>query len=357
MDTYWSRAARTNQLPPGMSVVENRLSQAGRSTEPGSMQNIAGPNPYGRPGDRPRTSLDDYLRRTADLQKAANDANQSRYDEGRRLLGLEDPDAWRKAGFASPDAYEAHRARLAGEAAATTPPALPGQSPAGVAATGGNITPQALASRVQAQQRGIYNSSTALNREAVTNSLALQDAAVRDRNLAMQAAQFDESRRRADQSSADQLRAARLEWIYNRNDAQPNLDRLQQIAATEGQGNTAGMQYPAAGGGTPQLGGSAYGGAAGGYTVPQNRGFYTDPRGRQPATTDDADQQDLPEYFGGKPAPAAPGRWTRQQLETIAAKRRADAERRRAVSMTPAFRNAQSSYGMDVALRRARPDR
>jgi hypothetical protein len=282
MDTYWARAARTGQLPPGMSVIENTLSQAGRSSEPGAMQTVVvgGGGAYGRPGARGGSQLDALLKRTAELQKAANDANQARYDEGRELLGLEAPDAWHKAGFGSKDAYEAHKARLAGEAAATTPPALfsgnsvGGGNVAGVAATGGNITPQALASRVQAAQRGIYNSSTALNREAVTNSLALQDADRSQRALQMQERQLADSSRRADQAAADQLRSQRLEWIYNRNDAQPNLDRLMQIAAKEGEGNTEGMQSPMAGGGGggQGFGRGAYGGAAGGYGLPMYGG-------------------------------------------------------------------------------------
>ena len=127
-------------------------------------------------------------------------------------------------------------------------------------------------------ERGIYNSSTAANRESVTNSVALDDTARANRALGLQEAQFDESRRRANQATDDALLGRRLEWIYNRNDQAPNLDRLQQTAATEGEGSTEAMSYPTAQGGRGGgIGGTGYGGAAGSdYWIPINYGFNKD---------------------------------------------------------------------------------
>jgi hypothetical protein len=228
-------------------------------------------------------------KRMKELQDQANQANLDRYNQGRALLGLEDPDAWRQAGFGDRTSYQAHQARLAQESAANRAGSMGGVgggfsgggfggggfsgTAAGVGAAGGNITPQALASRVQAKQRGIYNSSTALNQEAVTNSLALADSARADQARQFQLEQFAESQRRADQSAADQLRGEQLDWLYKRNDIQPDLDRLKELAATEGEGTTEGMSYPVApaglGGGGGAIGGSAYGGAGqSGYLFP-----------------------------------------------------------------------------------------
>jgi hypothetical protein len=247
VDTYYDKMDRgaVPRLPgyQGM-VARNAVMAPGQFVAAGGTGGI-----YGRPGRR-RTKTDDLLDRTAKLQAEANAANQARYDEARGLVGFEAPDAWHKAGFGSPEAYQIHKAKLAKEAAdASTPLLSAGYNPATVGAQGGPVTPQALASRVQAKQRGIYNSSTALNREAVTNSLALADADRANRATGMQEVQLNEALRRSQANEADQLLGRRLELLYSKNDIAPNLDRVMQTAATEGQGSTEGMSYPMGGGG------------------------------------------------------------------------------------------------------------
>jgi hypothetical protein len=244
VDTYHARAARgaVAQIP-GYQTFEarNPVMAPGQFVAPA---NIYGGAPRSVASRRAAT-----FKRLDDLRKQANAANEARYNEARGLLGMEDPNAWQKAGFGDPTSYAAHQARLAGEAAATAAPPLPGASPAFVAAAGGNLTPQAMASRVQAKQRGIYNTSTALNQEAVKNSLALQDADRTNRALAMQEQQVAEASRRAEQARADALRAERLNLLYRKNDIAPRTDEAMAAAAAEGDGTTEGMSYPMASGG------------------------------------------------------------------------------------------------------------
>lgn len=255
MDTFYDKMDRgaVPRLPGYQGYVNTLAGQTPGMSRYVPAGGIAGRGAYGaaRAGLSPREHLQ---KRTADLLKQANQANLSRYDEGRELLGLDDGLEWQRQGFAAPSAYDEHRefkARQAAEAAGGAGGGMSFGNPAGgtVGAEGGNITPQALASRVQAKQRGIYNSSTALNQEAVTNSLALRDAAVADRGLAMQSAQFAEQVRRADQSAAERLRDQQLQWIYQRNDRAPDLNRVAQIADTDGEGTTEGLSYPIASGG------------------------------------------------------------------------------------------------------------
>lgn len=254
VDTYWDKADRNAvAAPAGYQGYTNVFSGQTPGTQRFVPQGGGGiygrkPTPVARAAPSPVAT---YATRQASLLKDANTANDARYDEGRRLLGLEDPNEWQKLGFGSREAYEAHKARLANEAVATAPMVSTGPmiNPAGVGAQGGNITPQALASRVQSMQRGIYNTSTALNKEAVTNSLAMQDAARANQGQALQSAQVADQIRRGQAAEDADLRNQRLQWIYNRTDQGPNLDRLQQVAAAEGQGNTEGMGYPMAQGG------------------------------------------------------------------------------------------------------------
>ena len=253
VDTYYDKVDRgLLPRPAGYQgfVAPNPVMAPGVFNSAGG-----GGSVYGAPGRRPGATVRErMLAQQKKLQDEANAANLARYGEGRQLLGMEDPNEWQKQGFAAESAYRDHLAFKAQQeaAAAAGAPATfggAGSSVAGVAATGGNITPQALASRVQSMQRGIYNSSTALNREAVTNSLAMQDAERANRTQAMQAAQIAESNRRALAGEASDLRGQRLQWIYNRNDQAPNLDRSTQISGVEGEGTTEGLAYPTAQGG------------------------------------------------------------------------------------------------------------
>jgi hypothetical protein len=298
LETYWQRAARQGNLPPGMSVLENRMGQAGRYDTPNTVP--VGAGAYGLPGARPG-ALSPRAAALASVAQGIKDANASnlyKANLGNRMLGLPERGGpgmpapapeWQKLGFAGESAYLDDQ-RVRQEAAAGAQPAgsmtnasggVGAGLGAGVGATGGNITPQALASRAQAKARGFYNSSSALNREAVTNAQAMGGLAAAAFNQALQRQQIEESNRRARAAEASDLRNAQLAWIERQSDPAPSMDAALALAREEGLGNTEGMSYPAAGGGGGggggvPIGGTGYGGAAGtGYGVPENFGFST----------------------------------------------------------------------------------
>ena len=244
VDSYYDRVARGN-LPntTGVGGYVNPNSVSGFATQ----SPTGGPLTYGAPPQarpappqvNPVTALANEYKT---LLKSSNDANLARDVEGRKLLGISGGNEWREAGFATPDAYEAHKKFTAQPAYAPTPAPQPLDVNSYVKAAMGDT-------RARAIDRGIYNTSEALNREGVNATRAAQEAAAANFGQQSQAYQLNEGARRFGVEQADRTLGRQLEWIDSRNDVPPNMDRLTQIADTLGQGNTEGMSYPSGGGG------------------------------------------------------------------------------------------------------------
>jgi hypothetical protein len=279
-DTFYDRVdSGAAAAPFGYLGGSSRPSSVGgfvtssMPTAPNSYLASPGPRPAAPPID-PVTALANEYKT---LLKSANDANLARDAEGRRLLGIPTGSEWKEAGFATPDAYERHKA-FASQPAYTDIPVPKPVDPQQYATAAVGST------RQQSIDRGIYNTSTSLNRENAAATRAAQEAAAANFRDQVSAYQLGESARRFNADQATQLRGEQLNWIDSRNDIPPDMSRLERIAATLGEGNTAGMMAPTVGGGGGggyggPIGGSAYGGAGGmGYFVPQNMGFSTPAR-------------------------------------------------------------------------------
>lgn len=275
METIYDRMARGVGVSYGHNPV---LSNAGRASAAPNLGPLTyGTSAYQRPAPVKPNPVSSLATEYKKLLKASNDANEARDLRGSQLLGMESGDEWRRQGFATPDAYERHKAFATAPTVAPMPVPQPMDVTGAAKAAVGN-------SRANAIDRGIHNTSTALNRENAAALRAAQEANAVNYGQQMQAYQAAEATRRYDTEVADRRLGRQLDWLDSRDDIPPNMDRLAQIASTEGEGNTEGMAYPMAGGGggggSGGYGVPAYGGAANtGYMVPTNTGFSTPQRG------------------------------------------------------------------------------
>jgi hypothetical protein len=243
MEDFWSRYAR-GAVPQnlGMTSYSNPSSTSGMTQ--GWDWRTAINQPYAtRQQVQQANPRDAFLKSIKGLLDQANKKNDERYNQGLRLLGLDPNEDWRAMGFSTEDAYLRHKEAQKSQPAPLQAPAV-NVSPWGTGSAP-IMSPQAAETQAQMKSRGIYNTSTALNKMGVTNSLALADAEYRARNQGLQESQMRMNEEYRSREEADRLLGRRLDWIFNRNDVAPNLDRVMSALATEGAGNTEGLTYPA----------------------------------------------------------------------------------------------------------------
>lgn len=231
---------------------------------------------------------------------AANKRNEARYNQGMQLLGLAPQNDGR------PEGYTGYY-HPGGYAPGPTDPTAPGymgipaigpdgrtyhtgygNTPVGGGGGGGYVDPGvgragAAISKQDAVSRGIYNTSTALNNDAVAYSTAMNDMAMRNAQLNMAQQQQADSNRYRDAELADRQRARQLDWISSYDDVQPDLSPILQMIQQQGQGSTEGMVYGGGGGGGGGYGGGGFMDASQfGYQIP-SVGLYSEPPKKKPS--------------------------------------------------------------------------
>lgn len=270
-----------------MGVDPWQMSMADPFT-PGHLDKIASSMQSSRPRPGPSTAtrakqpnwIDQLYEQYRTQQQRDWDFQMNRYNEGRKLLGLDGGDG--AMGFAGPAAGGAAVGSATGGASgAGGPNQWGGGGPA--------YSPQAAKVNQDAMRRGIFNTQHALNTQTVSNDLALSDASYRANQQ-----QFQQQQAAADRNY--QLMQDRLRWLEAPSTVGPDPEMLVRLASMFGQGTTDGLD-PAAfsgggagAGGAPiwgagMVGGTGYGGAVqDGYGVPMNMGFSTPPSAyRRPA--------------------------------------------------------------------------
>jgi len=251
----YNAAARAN-------AERNRIYQG----VPGS--NIGPSGVLGMGGDRGAggyggSALSDLY---GDYRKAYSDANAKNEERYGQVLGMYD----QAPGYQPPTLPEA---RTTGNTAQIGGQNIYGGASAPIYAA------QTARVNQDAVSRGIYNTSGALNNASVTNSLALQDAADRTREISNRErlADYDRQYQAYDRGvdRGDMLRREKAGFIERREDVAPDMGLMAQIAMKMGEGSTAGLDAGAFGGGYGGGGGGGMASAASmGYGLPMGAGYW-----------------------------------------------------------------------------------
>jgi len=251
----YNAAARAN-------AERNRIYQGvpGSNIGPSGVMGMGGDRGAGGYGG---SALSDLY---GDYRKAYSDANAKNEERYGQVLGMYD----QAPGYQPPTLPEA---RTTGNTAQIGGQNIYGGASAPIYAA------QTARVNQDAVSRGIYNTSGALNNASVTNSLALQDAADRTREISNRErlADYDRQYQAYDRGvdRGDMLRREKAGFIERREDVAPDMGLMAQIAMKMGEGSTAGLDAGAFGGGYGGGGGGGMASAASmGYGLPMGAGYW-----------------------------------------------------------------------------------